>query len=301
MTKVAMRRTRPCANFKRDAGQNNHFLITILVGLDAVARGDVEKRPEFSTTWNPIDVASSVARSRSYAINTSLVWISDLADVYAHAAQRLPGVCSQDDLAYIRGDGDDGKSRRLGRFARLVGIGDAPELALVQLAHHWRNRIVHSSASGRVDGEVLGVLRKTKAEIEKTYRGLIVEELIRSETAGVGPTFKEIASMIHASHNLVQGLDRAVLRRLDLETLAEQTLATHLAGDERRDWNLRTETLWAGDSARTAGRLLRVLEAVGFQRSTNNDDFALPDSYLAKISTLTLEEARERFPSAIAG
>jgi hypothetical protein len=150
-----------------------------------------------------------------------------------------------------------------------------------------------------VDGEVLGVLRKTKTEIEKTYRGLVVEELIRSEAAGVGPTFKEIASIIHASHNLVQGLDRAVLRRLDLETIAERTLATHLTGDERRGWNLRTETLWAGDPARTAGRLLRVLEAAGFQCSTNNDDFALSDSYLAKISTLSLEQARERFPRAI--
>lgn len=290
-----MRRTRPCVTFNRDAGQNNHFLITILVGLDAVGRGEVEKQPDFSTTWNPVNVVSSAARSRAYAINTSLVWISDLIDVYSRAAQSLPGVCSERDLEHIIGE--DGKSRQLSRFARRIGVGAVPELALVQLAHHWRNKIVHSTASGLVDGEVRGLLRQAATDIETNYNGLIVEDLIDSEAAGRSPTFKEIASIVHASHNLVRSLDRAALQRIDLEALAERTIATHLAGKETADWNVRTQSLWGGDAARTTGRLLRILEAVGFHLSTNGDGGAtLAEGYMATLSELSLDVARERFP-----
>lgn len=296
MTQLAMQRTRPCASFKRDAGQNNHFLITILVGLDGVQLGEVEKRPEFSTTWNPVDLVSSAARSRAYAINTSLVWISDLMDVYARAAQSLPGVCSQVDLEYIRGDGEDGKSRQLGRYARRIGIGETPELGMVQLAHHWRNKIVHSSASGLVDGEVRGSLRRAAAEIEAGYSGLIVNDLIANEAAGRSPTFKEIASIIHASHNLVQSLDRAALQRIDLEELAERSIAEYLAGDEESDWNIRTQSLWAGDPLRTTARLCRLLEAVGFHRASNGDSSTLTEQYLTTLTRLSLNTARERFP-----
>lgn len=296
MTQLAMFRTHPRATFKRDAGQNNHFLITILVGLDGVQHGAVEKRPEFSTTWNPVDVVSSAARSRAYAINTSLVWISDLIDVYARTAQSLPGICSQHDLDYIRGDGRDGKSRRLGRYARLIGVDETPELGLIQLAHHWRNKIVHSSASGLVDGEVRGSLRRAALEIEAGYSGLVVNDLIANEAAGRSPTFKEIASIIRASHNLVQSLDRAALPRIDFEELAERTIAKYLAGDEESDWNVRTQSLWAGDAVRTTGRLCRLLEAVGFQRANYGDDSTLSEQYLTTLSRLRLDAARERFP-----
>lgn len=52
---------------KREMGQANHFLITIMIGLDAVD-GGAQKREEFKTSWNPQNVSASVRRSKQYSI-----------------------------------------------------------------------------------------------------------------------------------------------------------------------------------------------------------------------------------------
>lgn len=52
-------------DFKEMLGQNNHFLITIMIGLDAVADGEARRGDEFSTSWAPHDVRRSAMRSQS--------------------------------------------------------------------------------------------------------------------------------------------------------------------------------------------------------------------------------------------
>lgn len=45
--------------FKREIGQANHFLITILVGLEGVKSGRIEKNIEFDVAWNSQSVIAS--------------------------------------------------------------------------------------------------------------------------------------------------------------------------------------------------------------------------------------------------
>jgi hypothetical protein len=292
-----LRRSFAYSNFKSTAGQNNHFLITILVGLDAIKSGSVEKNPDFSTTWAPRDVARSAARSRAYAINTSLVWISDLVDAYQRAAQRLPGVCTEADLKTIQGTGDDGQSRRLGRYCRHLGLEVLPELSLVQLGIHWRNRVAHSNARGLVDGHVRGALRSGDEDIRNRYNGLNVEDLIRHEATGRPPTFKEVASIMHASHQLVQAMDAAMVSRVDLHKLAEDTLAGQICVGPKSDWNTRTLSLWAGAPEKTYAKLEHMLTIAGFQKSSIDSDVgALSNEYLTSLSGLSVRDARLLFP-----
>lgn len=58
--------------FKKRMGQANHFLITILIGLDEVSKGLVKKPDTLDVSWNPKDVKASAERSRVYALNSSL-------------------------------------------------------------------------------------------------------------------------------------------------------------------------------------------------------------------------------------
>lgn len=296
MTRLALKRSRPYAEFKKATGQNNHFLITLLVGLDAVQDGIAVKKPDFSTVWEPHDVVASAERSRDYAIRTSLTWVTELLQVYWRAASSLPGVCSDDERRRIDGGKDDGASKRLQRFADHLRIPTAVELDMVRLAIHWRNKVVHSKASGDLEGDVRGRLRRTEDEIRARFSGMDVLALIEGERVGRAPTFKEVASMMKASHLLAAAFDAAAVPLVDLEQLTESAINSHLRGDSRADWISRTQATWTGDPDRARRRLTSIVKAQGLQETADRDTRTLAEAYLSELSTLTLGEARARFP-----
>lgn len=295
MPDLVLVRTRPCADFKSLSGQNNHFLITILVGLDAVKSGSAKKRPDFSTTWDPLDPARSAGRSRAYAIRTSLVWVTDLVNVYRRAAAKLPGVCTEEDLRRIQGDGEDGSSMRLERFARHLDLGQSSDLRLAQLAIHWRNRVAHSEATGNLDSAVRGGLKSSAALIADEHAGLDVEELIAHEARGIAPTFKEIASLMSACHKLVESLDRAVVERVDLSAMVDARIRAHLHDPNGPGAMSRTESLWGGSPQKTIKRLQQLLIQAGFQLSAQSVGPQVDSGVLEDLAALSLSEVRRRY------
>ena len=84
--------------FKKKMGQANHFLITILIGLDEVGKGTVKKPDSLDAAWNPKDTKASVIRSREFALNSSLVWIIDNFDAYVQNCKRKPRLIEKKDL-----------------------------------------------------------------------------------------------------------------------------------------------------------------------------------------------------------
>jgi hypothetical protein len=78
------------SQFKKLLGQNNHYLITILIGLNGVEAGTALLPDDFATSWNPRDVRRSVQRSREFAIKALLAWASDSLDAYQSALIPLP-------------------------------------------------------------------------------------------------------------------------------------------------------------------------------------------------------------------
>src|SRR5437773_6835144 len=67
-TELALRTSPARRTFKQLAGNTNHLLITMLVGLDAVRDGTAQLSEEFATSWNPRDPVRSADRSRELAI-----------------------------------------------------------------------------------------------------------------------------------------------------------------------------------------------------------------------------------------
>jgi len=68
--------------FKRSLGQANHFLITILVGLDAIEDGTAKQRQGMPASWNPQNPAQSAARSRGFAARAAFALLFDCIDAY---------------------------------------------------------------------------------------------------------------------------------------------------------------------------------------------------------------------------
>lgn len=82
--------------FKKMAGQNNHFLITIQVGLAAVENGTAQPPSEMRVSWAPHDRASSAGRSREFANKALLAWLVDAIDAYVRAVGHPPAVANAD-------------------------------------------------------------------------------------------------------------------------------------------------------------------------------------------------------------
>jgi hypothetical protein len=62
-------------SFKKISGQNNHFLITIHVGLAAVQDGTITVPSDIHLAWDPRDRVSSASRNRGFANKTALAWL----------------------------------------------------------------------------------------------------------------------------------------------------------------------------------------------------------------------------------
>ena len=111
-----LNRTQARWAFKDLLGQANHFLITILVGLDGVRSGEVTLHPEFRTSWNPQNVARSAERSRIFVMDLALIRSIDALDTYMMMSARKPTAIG--DRALVAAMDGSGRSiaRRLDAF-----------------------------------------------------------------------------------------------------------------------------------------------------------------------------------------
>ncbi|MGG7462929.1 hypothetical protein [Plantibacter sp. YIM 135347] len=288
--------------FKKNAGQNNHFLITLLIGVDAVRSGHAKRGEEFSTSWAPHDVARSADRSREYALVTSIAWITDLVDVYRSSTIKLPGLFMQPEIAAI--NNLDGRALKLAALAKHLDLNDIPEHHLTAFAIAWRNRFIHSDSSNRLNSQLKARLTTFASFYSETHRGLDILESIERFNENLTPRFKEVASMIAAAQSLVRQLDAEAVKRIDLATASESIIAEHLtkitANSEtalpKRDSNAVTK-IWPGSPSKSSDRITQILIQSGFSRgeAENAGGNSLDPHYFEALTQLTAAEARKRF------
>lgn len=282
--------------FKLNAGQNNHFLITVLVGLDAVREGRTTLNPEFSTSWSPKDVSRSAARSRDYALKTSLAWIVDLVDVYRSSVAKAPGVLSDSASATLA---ELGRSERLRFVAKAVGAPESAEELLVRLAIHWRNRIVHTESNSRLDARIRAELLKSAEQIHTRHRGLDVSRTIDLADSGASPRFKDVASIIEAAHAVVQAIDDRVLHCLDVEDYVDGILRRDIGARFQAGDRQVFARMWPGSTDKTARRIRQLLLQNGFAEAPQTCPTVGAD-YISNLCALKASEARRRFaPCAV--
>lgn len=288
---LGLSRTPALVAFKQNAGQNNHFLITVLVGLDAVRDGEVKLNPEFSTSWRPKDILRSATRSRQYALITSLAWITDLVDVYRKQVQAMPSVLPEVASAKIKRI--DGRARRLAELASALELPRSDRnLQMILFATKWRNTIVHSDADTRLGSDLRSSLLNSAQGISLAHRGLDITRSVASFERGDAPTFKEVASFIAAGQQLVAALDLAVLTKMNVEQYAETTLRQYLTDAFTSNRQVFSQ-FWPGEPAKSHQRLTNLLTQLGFTRGEPLE--LLSSDFLTQLSELAAREARERY------
>src|SRR5208282_2747561 len=182
--------------FKDLLGQANHFLITILIGLDGVEKGLVDRDAAFHAAWNPRDVQASARRSRDFALDLALVRVVDSLDAYMSWCHRKPAVIQESRFCDEIGLAGNKVWFKLDTFQRNIARIDPTILSLNRLAIAWRNRRVHSLSENDISPDDRSTLQSQAPSIFEQFRGLDSGKLLERFDHSKAPTFKEAAGLL---------------------------------------------------------------------------------------------------------
>jgi hypothetical protein len=272
--------------FKSLTGNNNHFLITIQVGLDAVASGEATLDPDFSTSWNPKDRRASAHRSREFAHKAMLTWLTDALSAYRSSLKRTPGL-ALDASTWERADSLDGLVAKLDDLVDQVGAPCGPERDLVCTAVVWRNRLVHEGASNSLPQATRQRLQAARDEIHENYQGLDITrtmETLKRSSDSKAPTFKETTALVRAAQKFVEVVDGAIVGTISPTDYLIDVLREHV----RQDVVPRSANIWGKSQDRKRASIVQVAQSAGMSRL---DTGGIPVG--PRISALLAAEPRE--------
>lgn len=227
--KLQISSSRRC--FKKRLGQANHFLITILVGLDGIIKDDITLSPEFSTSWNPKNKENSAKRSAKFALNSALAWTIDNLDAYFIMCHQKPTLFEDriliDDMSKAGRHVHD-KFIAIYRYLERKGVESIkPYAALVGLAIQWRNNTTHFGAENKLDTKFLDELKHNNVWYKDSFRGLDIMESLNSFDDNKDPSFKEVTSMIAAIQKFVEIADEVFVQNIDINRYIKDIFSKH--------------------------------------------------------------------------
>lgn len=297
MKEIGLKYSYPLKQFKKQAGQSNHFLITILIGLNGVENKDVGLSDDFHTSWNPQNVKASARRSRNFAINATLAWLIDALDSYIIISHCNPTIIQQEKLSNSISRAGRSIGKKVDALRDRYDLSASVESNLTKVAIPWRNRLVHNFANNEVSKEIRESLLDQKEHISSEYSGLDISSLLNRFDKSKTPRFKEITSLVHAVHNFVYKIDRILLTELDLKRYSKEVLHHHLVkkGSLKKSPNSRAGKIWSKTNSATLKSLKQILQNYGFTTELSENDIRLKVDYLKKISEINPKEAIKRF------
>lgn len=284
------------ATFKSLLGQANHFLITILIGLEGVRNRETTLGSEFHTSWNPQNVGRSVERSRVFALDLALIRAVDALDTYMMRCRRRPcALAGQEFIAAMDGTGQK-ISMRLETFNSFLSPLPPHETAFLKLAIDWRNRRVHSLAKETLSQREFAQLHENEERFRTDFSGLEVTDLIKNYEQRIAPTFKEAAAIIRLTHNAVSHFDTQLLEALDVERYLMERLHILLVGPEEAQPTASPkqacQKIWGNPEKRRA-KVVRTLRLIGVNETDETKGREVPLPFVEKLISMSQEDAIE--------
>jgi len=223
-----MKTSKARKNFKSKFGQTNHFLITCLVGLDAIREKIItEKSDSFSTSWNPKSPVRSAERSREFVLKSFLATTVDAIDMYLCEIFKWREHLTNKEIVKIydsNGRSIWNKATKLGDYYEL----EKPLTELVEILITWRNNVVHFNVQNMVRDETKETIKDYSDSIIEEFRGMDASNIVEKAEKGLAFSFKEAASLIHAAHEFVMKLDEKIISDIDIEGLCIKTVENQL-------------------------------------------------------------------------
>jgi hypothetical protein len=284
------------------AGQINHFLITILVGLSGVEDGTATLPPGMHTSWAPHNRTRSAARSREFANKAFLAWLVDALDAYIRGLQGSPPLADANVIEGI----ERAKREREGLRGRIravsagTGQHETPEAILAEVAVVWRNRLVHYQATNRISGSLEAAARRRSEEFINLYQGLMIDDLIKhvEKTPSPAPTLKEATAIVRASQKFVERSDSFLLQRFDVDSYLREVLRQYLLSggtSNPGDARIRAGKVWSREFDRRRSMIINIALNSGFSGYHAGAPNQVDSAVIDKLAALTPSEAIAEF------
>ena len=277
--RVKLSRTRARRDFKNRAGTTTQHLLTLVVGLDAVKDG-FNARSELPATWNPISKHDAAMRARTFANQAALLWtIESVVGYVTDLKREKPSILTGNMIERINGTID--KEEKLVALAKEFDLAECTALLLVRAAYVWRNRVTHIGAHNKLASTVARDLRGRSVEIEETYQGLCVSEMISRIESSEPPRLKESTAISRAAGYLIRDIDARAVGNVDLTNYITSMLHDYLSEASGTEQKMRRAVgLWGGTTE--ANR--RSITSFLLQRGLSEGDGDRVRSDLASLS-----------------
>lgn len=291
-----LKRTQARTSFKELLGQANHFLITILIGLNGVRSGKVEHDPEFHAAWNPRDVKSSADRSRAFALDLALVRAVDALDAFLMMSRRAPSTLGSSQFESAMDGTGRSVLNRLNVFLGYIDTIPLEHASFLRLAIAWRNRKVHSLSDDKLSLEDEQTLVQHAASLAGEFRGLSIQDALGRFKASESPQFKDVASINSLVQTAVERFDAHLLKKLDIEEYVRVALKKALSKSSTRPEDAQIKhavcRIWGSSSNREA-KALRALRSVGVHQVETPSGRRVPDEIIRRVLGFSPEAAAE--------
>jgi hypothetical protein len=284
--------------FKQMAGQSNHFLITLLVGLAAVEDGTAELPASMRTSWAPHDRSRSAQRSREFAIKALLAWLVDAIDAYTRNIGRPPVVANADVQRRIEmaNASEEGIAGRVRAVATATGQAASAEVALIEVAVAWRNRLVHEHSTSRISKRIGTAAMRHGDRYLEHYQGLVIDNLLERARRNppIAPTFKEITAIVRSAHMFIERADERLLDGLDLDLYLQEILRRYLVEDvDTRPGSLmqRCSNVWGKSPNRCRSTIHQIAINSGLTSYREGASNELTDAVIERFVNLKPSQA----------
>lgn len=202
-------------SFKSLLGNANHRIITILVGLDAIERGEVNKVPKgLGATWSPKNFVASARLSRRMVLDLVLVRSVDALDVYFRHINRKPCLVQSPEIQSLLSENDRSVFKKFEVIEKKFPDLSEVYVSLVALMITWRNRSVHSEDDKNLKGRYRQCIEDNLLTIEREFRSLDGNILLGHFDKFEYPKLKEVTSLINATHHYVAALEKILFKTL---------------------------------------------------------------------------------------
>lgn len=279
---IQLKHSKVQRQFKKKMGQANHFLITILIGLDEVGKGVVKKPDTLDVAWDPKDVKASVIRSREFALNSSLAWIIDNFDAYVHNCKRKPRLIEKKELLSELDSADKRVNDKfVVLFNRYKSIDQIMLFgALLALGIQWRNVTTHSEAKNILDKDFEKILVDNKEWYYSNFSHLVIDDALDHFNTHKSPTLKETTSIIKAVLRFIELVDSELIKELDSERYLSELFEEHFSSDgNQKDQRCLFQTL---TKERKKSLVKNILFSNGFTYVEGPEGYEIDDDFLRK-------------------
>jgi hypothetical protein len=150
----------------RDIGESVHSMNTIAVGLSKLNSNNCDIPKGLEISWKPTDIETSKIKSRNYAERAAIIYSVESFFDYLDSVSNNP-FWSHPNINF---KGEKKKADKVYDFLNHIPTITDEIKILSELACHWRNKIVHSSASkAKLSSNKIDRIKQLRDKIYENY------------------------------------------------------------------------------------------------------------------------------------